>query len=179
MMEVWKDIAGTNGSYEISNTGLVRSKERIIAWRNRERKIASCILAQQTTKGGYKRITIKRNNDKKSYMVHRLVAEAYVENNNPDVKDQVNHIDGNKSNNNDSNLEWVSCVENVHHAWDTGLVRRPTGCKNHKSTLSQDQVHDIRTAYRNGVSGPALAKRYNMSSRNIYYILHKETYPDD
>ena len=73
-MEAWKDIADTNGSYEISNTGLVRSKERIISWRNRERKVASRILAQQTTKGGYKRITIKRNNDKKSYMVHRLVA---------------------------------------------------------------------------------------------------------
>lgn len=72
----------------------------------------------QRCKGGYKYVKIKT----KEYLTHRLIATAFIDN--PNNKPEVNHIDGNKDNNNVSNLEWVTHSENVKHAWDTGLRNR-------------------------------------------------------
>lgn len=107
MNEEWRPIEGTDGQYEVSNTGKVRNAKR-----KNELKL------QQDNKG-YCRVRLTVNRIKKSYRVHREVAKAFISN--PENKPQVNHIDGNKENNAASNLEWVTNIENASHALQNGL----------------------------------------------------------
>lgn len=107
--EVWKDIKGYEGLYKVSNTGKVKSFQR-----NREK-----FLSDKYYENGYLRASLSKNKKKKKVLIHRLVAETFIPN--PENKPEVNHIDGNKRNNNVSNLEWCTRCENVNHAWETGL----------------------------------------------------------
>ncbi len=107
--EQWKAIAECNGEYYISNHGQVKSL------RFGKGKIMKPYL---TTKG-YFRIGILVNGKQKMYKIHRLVANAFIEN--PCNKSTVNHKDGDKTNNHMNNLEWATQKENLQHAWRTGL----------------------------------------------------------
>lgn len=78
------------------------------------------LLKQQYHRKGYKVVTLSKKNIKKTVKIHRLVAEAYLQNNLN--KEQVNHIDGNKENNHVNNLEWVTQSENQLHAHKSGLM---------------------------------------------------------
>lgn len=100
-MEKWVDIQGTNGKYQVSNFGRVRSVSRVLKlWHN---------------KLGYALVSIRREGHKgRSCLVHRLVAEAFITN--PDGKPFINHKDSNPSNNEVSNLEWCTPMENYVHA---------------------------------------------------------------
>lgn len=125
MDEVWKDIKGCEGRYQISNYGNVKSLSRYVSNHTGKLLVKEKLLKQRPDKKGYMRIDLKYNNGIKRYLgVHRLVADAFIDN--PNNKPQVNHIDGNKSNNNVSNLEWCTCVENMGHAFRTGLIKLNT-----------------------------------------------------
>ena len=76
-------------------------------------------IVQSVSNKGYHRVSLNQSKYKRQYQLHRLVAETYIPN--PKNKPQVNHIDGNKSNNHVSNLEWVTGSENVLHAVKIGL----------------------------------------------------------
>jgi hypothetical protein len=121
-MEVWKDIEGFEGLYQISNYGRVRSVDRYIihkgktsTWKQfKKGKIINPVLDDK----GYYIVRLKK--DKKYHKkVHRLVAEHFL----PRVegKDYVNHKDGNKLNNHVDNLEWCTFLENIQHAYSMGL----------------------------------------------------------
>lgn len=114
-MEVWKPIEGTDGKYEVSNTGKVRSVGTHVNKGIRE-------LIQKTDRYGYRIVTIYYDEKRKSRTVHRLVASAFIPN--PEALPQINHIDGNKENNNSSNLEWCSASHNIKHAFDMGLKEK-------------------------------------------------------
>ena len=85
------------------------------------RRIGSNKNCSTRDRKGYLAVDLYENGERKTKRVHRLVAEAFIPN--PDNKTEVNHKDGNKLNNNVSNLEWVTSKENVRHAWDNGLMK--------------------------------------------------------
>ena len=128
MKEIWKDIPNYEGLYQASNLGRIRSvdryKEVIIKNQYGEYKrtkfFKSYILKQQTYIG-YKCVQLHINGKYKWEKVHRLVAMAFVPN--PESKPQVNHIDGNKSNNNVLNLEWCNQSYNTKHAYKNNLIK--------------------------------------------------------
>lgn len=105
MIEKWKNIENFD-NYQVSNLGNVRNLNF-----NKTGKVK--LLKQKTDKDGYSEIILCKNSKYKTFKVHRLVAINFVDNN--DDKPQVNHINGNKSDNNVNNLEWVTASENLKH----------------------------------------------------------------
>lgn len=121
-MEIWKYVVGYEGIYEVSNLGRVRTHKDKITFSDLHgiRKWKQRILKDKTPNGRDVRVTLWKNKKPKDYLVHRLVANAFL----PRIygKDCVNHIDGNPKNNNVGNLEWCNYKENSNHAFDTGLA---------------------------------------------------------
>lgn len=117
--EIWKDVVGYDGLYQVSNLGRVKS---VGSYYHKE-----IILKEQFFKQGYSKTTLYKKGKPKSFKTHRLVALAFIHN--PENKPQINHKDGNKSNNCVDNLEWVSAKENMQHALKTGLRTFESICK--------------------------------------------------
>ncbi|WP_405320527.1 NUMOD4 motif-containing HNH endonuclease, partial [Frisingicoccus sp.] len=126
-MEVWKDIAGYEGLYQISNLGRVKSIER---WQynpvckdskqyHPEKIKIPSERKRKNAKQGYLALQLYKDNKGKNCYIHRLVAEAFIPN--PDNKETVNHINGDKHDNRVENLEWSTYRENNVHAYKTGL----------------------------------------------------------
>ena len=112
--EIWKDIQGYEGLYQISNLGRVKSLERIIITNNGiTKKISEKILKPYLKGNGYYNIVLRKDSKTKCYFVHRLVAKEFIPN--PDNLPQVNHKDENKLNNNVDNLEWCTSKYNNNY----------------------------------------------------------------
>lgn len=110
MEEIWKDIKGYEGLYQVSNLGRVRSVDRLDSANH---KLKGRIKSTSIRPNGYENVILCKNSKSKGYSVHRLVAQAFILN--PENKPQINHIDENKANNKVSNLEWVTRKENINH----------------------------------------------------------------
>lgn len=144
--EIWKPIPDYEQLYHGSNFGRVKS-----FWKGKA-KILKPFLANT-----YLQITLCKNNEKKKVQIHRLVARAFIDN--PDMKPQVNHKDGNTLNNYVGNLEWATAAENQQHAYDTGLAK--SGEEHYKAKLTNEQVVYIRENPDN-LTGRYLAKRFGV-----------------
>ncbi|MDM0987481.1 NUMOD4 domain-containing protein [Clostridium perfringens] len=151
-MEVWKEIKGYEGMYQISNLGRVKALERIDS-RGLRRK--EKILKYNNTKNGYLEAVLCKNGKTKHITVHRLVAIHFIENiNNLPI---VNHIDGNKQNNKVDNLEWCTYSYNVKHAFRTGLAKitdetREKMSNAHKGEKSSNYNKKLSDLTRNKIS---------------------------
>lgn len=126
--EIWKDIEGYEGSYQVSNKGRIMSHRRLLTFVRSgklfTRVMRGMIMKQAVTVQKYHRIQLTQ----KDYRVHRLVAQAFIPN--PNNLPQVNHKDFNRGNNNVKNLEWVTHQENIIHAVNGG---RGVGIRKSKS----------------------------------------------
>lgn len=114
--EIWKDITGFEELYQVSNLGKVRSKERKI-FNNGSKKyniLKSKMKKQRINNWGYSYVMFSKGSKPFGKLVHRLVADAFIDN--KENLPQVNHKDGNKQNNNVENLEWCSIKDNILHA---------------------------------------------------------------
>lgn len=144
--EIWKPIKDYEGIYEVSSLGRVRSLDRMVD----RGKQGSCIypgvmLKPMINHKGYECVDLRKYGCRKGAYVHRLVAEQFI----PRIlnKTQVNHIDGNKRNNEVSNLEWVDNSENQLHAYALGLNKRSelAGRPKRKVAMINDENEVIRT----------------------------------
>lgn len=130
---MWKPIIidGVKTPYDVSSNGEVR---------NRKTKKLRALSLQNS---GYLRVTLSiATNTTRTFTVHKLVANAFVINNSPELNTVVNHIDGNKLNNNYKNLEWTTVLENVKHARLTGLTN-DYGENSSNNKYSESDIHRV------------------------------------
>ena len=168
-----KDVVGYEDYFQVTKDGRI--------WSKRTNKF----LKQTVSKTGYYTISTRiggRKGTCKCFKVHRLVAEAYIDN--PENKPFVNHIDGNKLNNHVSNLEWCTNRENILHALELGLI---TGdhCKgelNSSAKLTNNQVKQIREEFKNHTFKnktefcTEYSKKYNIHRSSMFDLLNNKTY---
>lgn len=168
-MEIWKKIKDFD-NYEVSNLGNVKRLESIVFQSGRYNNYKGRILKQENVKGGYKRVSLSKNNIIKRFQVHRLVAISFIDNKNN--KPCVNHIDGNKSNNNASNLEWVTYSENEKHSYNF------LGKINMNRKLSNEDIIFIKCNCNMGKNSniKEIASKYNVNVTTIYNVLKNKYY---
>ena len=169
MLEVWKDIKGFEGRYQISNKAEVKSLERQYFAKSKivPMTIPEIILKSRTDKDGYLIVNLKKENKSHIRKIHRLVAENFIENKNN--LPTVNHKNGIKTDNRIENLEWLSYADNNRHR-TVNLLAKPK--------LNADAIKDIAKNCVAGVnhienknSISAFARKYNVTRGTIYDIL--------
>lgn len=132
--ERWQDINHYKGLYQISNYGRVKSLDRIIKSKRYHKDgyhRKEHIMKVSDNGRGYLFVRLSKNNSSLHGYLHKLVAQAFIPN--LENKPQINHKDGNKHNNNATNLEWCTNGENGQHAWDNNLRTRRFGTDNYAS----------------------------------------------
>jgi hypothetical protein len=156
--EIFKDILGYDGLYQVSNFGNVKSLSR-------KQSTTERVLKGEKDSRGYVRVRFSRENKTKKFRK-------------PYCKDQVNHIDGNPSNNDVNNLEWCTQSENMRHAFKIGL-QSLCGENNTHSKLTNENVSDIRKLLKQGIYHKDIAKQFNVSRRCITDINVGNTWNHD
>lgn len=161
-MEIWRDVVGYEGLYQVSNLGRVKSLDRMILDKtNRiQHKKAHIVPQRKRRKGAnYLSVSLYKHNKVGTFAVHRLVALAFVPN--PHGKEQVNHIDENPENNCANNLEWVTPFENMHHK---NLMNRINRTRT-KAVQAFDECGNLAFSFasiaeagRNGFSAAAISQ---------------------
>ena len=148
------DIKGYEGLYQITKDGRVWSIRRKL------------FLKPTAITTGYLRVFLFEKGKGKGFYIHRLVATAYLEI--IEGKEEVNHLDGDKTNNKVNNLAWVNRWENMSHAWDSGLM---SNCK------LREHVEDIRHCHRHHKETyKSLAERYSVNEASIFRVLTNRSY---
>jgi len=160
MEEIWKPIKDFETYCEISNLGNVRSLRT-----GKLRKL-------QIHTDGYYCLIFFVNKLRHTKYIHRLIAEAFIPN--PDNKPEINHIDGNKKNNNILNLEWCTHKENIDHAYNNNLIKINRGENKNNHKLTDNDVILIRSL--NNIKQIDIAKKFNISTKTIRDILNNKTW---
>ena len=153
-MEIWEDIADYEGLYQVSSLGRVKSLGN---YKSSKEKI----LKPFSNKDGYLNVKLCKEGKRKQYLVHRLVAKAFIPN--PENKLEVNHKDEDKTNNKVENLEWMTCKENINY-----------GTRNERSRKSQSRpIYGINIKTNDRIEFPSTAEagRNGFNHSNIVHCL--------
>ena len=164
--EIWKDVAGYEGFYQVSNKGNVRSVARKDSI---GRKCGGRMLKLGYDGKGYRQLSLYKNGKAKTKSVHRIVAEAFIPN--PKGFLEINHKDENKSNNEFSNLEWCTREYNINYGTRTEKVSKKVRAVNIE-TGEVFTFNSIREAGRKGYVRQHVSKAclgvYNAGGGNLY-----------
>lgn len=164
MKEIWKDIKGYNGVYQVSNFGRIRSNGFKYLQKSRkgvsfEKYAMPKIISQSYTVEGYLVVGLTKDGKTKQHKVHRIIAEAFIKN--PDGKTMINHINGQKDDNRIENLEWCTSKENTQHAHATGLC----GINGKSKQVAKlDEDGNIVEVYESGLQAAKANGHYNSAS---------------
>jgi hypothetical protein len=157
-VEIWKPVPSSNGRYSASDLGRIRThsdrwgRDRIL--KSRVGRKGYCFAGHDTC-------------------VHSAVAEAFL-GSKPEGK-QINHINGDKTDNRPENLEYVTCLENIRHCWANGLHGGHQGERSGKAKLTENDVWEIRASYPFESMG-SIARRHKVSIQNISMIVNRKTW---
>lgn len=182
MDEIWKPIPGYEKLYEASNLGRIRSVEHTISYMNqgikRTRTFPGRILKPQPNVNGRYHVRLSKEGTITQLMLHRIIALTF--HGAPCAELEVNHKDGNKTNNEAENLEWVTRSENVLHS--KRVLKKQIGSQNPSSKLTEDDVRQIRLEYRPGTgfhnrgNAVELAKQYSVSWSTINNVVKRRSW---
>lgn len=166
--EVWKKIKDYP-DYEVSNYGRIKSLSRV--------SVRGANLKERIIKGGidtrgYQMIHLVNNGDRKTLLVHRIIAKAFICN--AFSKPDVNHKNGIKTDNRVCNLEWSTTQENIIHAYGNGLCSSRVGHENGRALLTENQVLEIRQIKDKKIS--KIAVKYNVSWSCVSNIIKRKTW---
>jgi hypothetical protein len=173
MEVIWKDIAGYEGLYMVSNLGAVKSLEKMWVTNKSLRKKPETIMKQAKDSSGYYQVWFSKNGIKKIMLVHRLVASAFLEN--TLQKKDVNHINGIKTDNRIENLEWATRSENVSHAYKNDLIDNAKGSRHGMSILKEEDVLKIREL-SSLYTKNQLAEMFGVGRRSINNIVNRKSW---
>lgn len=172
--EVFVDIPGYEGYYQVSNYGNIKSLDRVIKEKTgKTQTIKGRVLKQRINPGGYCYVGLRKNGVKATFAIHQLVAQTFLDN--PENKPTVNHINGIKTDNNISNLEWATYSENLSHAYNSGLRTaaslQTVGNKNYKRKLKSEQVIEIKRLLAAGsLTHKEIATKFSVARSTITEI---------
>lgn len=176
--EVWRNVTGWEGIYQISNYGNVKSMERFFIKDVAKLGFKQAVLMPEMVRAvgrhkfGYGRASFWLDEKAKHFSVHRLVALEYIPNINS--YKQVGHIDNNPKNNHVSNLVWCTQKQNIQHCVDSG--RWHLGEKNGNSKLNKSQVLEIRKMLSDNVGVNKIARTFNVTKCPIQSIRDGKTW---
>lgn len=171
--EIWKDVVGYEGYYQVSNFGRIKSLGRKGSGTSAVDRILKISPPKQ--KFRYCGFAMSKNGKAKTHQLHRIVALHFCEK--PDDKTEVNHKDGIKINNYASNLEWVTSSENTIHGLSLGIMNTAKGSEKPKcSKLNEIKVEKIKMQLKQGIPGAHIAKEHGVNKVTIYAIKRGQTW---
>lgn len=172
--EIWKDIIGFEGYYQVNPKGFVKSVSKKLPNKNGFRTTKERIIANSDNGSGYFVCCLSKNNKRSSVLLHRIVAINFIPN--PYNLPEVNHKDGDKSNNSVGNLEWCTRKENIEHSWKNNLTTC-IGEGHHNSKLDNNIVIDIRKKYASGdYSYSKIAKELGINMFTVRNVVKRYTW---
>lgn len=175
--EIWKDIPGYEGYYQISNTGNIKSLDRFIVKKNGAKVfLQGKYVSVSVHKHGHHVVRLWKENNTKLYNLYRLLALVYISN--PENKKEVNHIDGNRMNFDLKNLEWVTASENMKHAYVNGLSKCnfEKGFKHKRSKLNNEKLDEIFERRKSGKKLNEIANEFGLNFQYVSRLLKGLTY---
>lgn len=171
--EDWKYVVGYEWLYSVSSHGRVRGEARTVTHSHGGPKRLKERIMRQKLNRGYPQVQLSCDGVQSFYSVHRLVAEAFIGSIRPDMT--VNHLDGDKTNNRVSNLEIVTMSENIRHAIRTGLRVPASGESHYHSTLTADDVIEIRRRAKSETR-KAIAASLGVSPQCVGKVVRGDTW---
>ncbi len=173
-MEIWKDIPEWIGYYQASSHGRIRGVDRKVKFLNSTQSHKRRVLCLHIGERGYYKCKLSRNCLGYTYSVHRLIALCFS--GNPNNYNEVNHIDGNKLNNNACNLEWTTRKKNMMHAQKNGLLKFHKGENHHGSKFTNEQIKKMRKEHNPKITFAIYGKKYNTTPGTIWKIITNKSY---